>query len=72
MNDKHKTQLNGMPALLRTKLVLQGLSIGRTTLAELMKKGMFPKPVRLGKTPVWRRTDIEKYIDSLEPQEGRK
>jgi|GEM_PF-1259242 len=44
------------------------LPIGRSTFLAGVKNGKYPKPVKLGeKTTAWRKTDIQKLVDSFNP-----
>jgi predicted DNA-binding transcriptional regulator AlpA len=54
-----------LPDLLRLAMVLQLLPIGRSTFLAGVKQGIYPAPRYLGHTPVWRREDIQRLIDSL-------
>ena len=50
---------------LRLNQVLQLIPIGKSTLWEKVKKGEFPKQIKLGpKISVWRASDVQEYIDS--------
>lgn len=43
------------------------LPIGRSTFLERVRKGIYPKPVKLGsKTSAWRKADILKLMESFE------
>lgn len=43
------------------------LPIGRSTFLERVRKGIYPKPVKLGtKTSAWRKADILALLDSFE------
>jgi predicted DNA-binding transcriptional regulator AlpA len=50
---------------LRLPQVLELIPIGKSTLWEKVKKGEFPKQIKLGpKTSVWRKSDVQAYIDN--------
>ena len=59
-----------MTELERLGSVLQRTTLARSHLYDLMKRGEFPKPVRLGARSVaWRVEDIEAWI-ALRPKGG--
>ena len=59
-----------MTELERLGSVLQRTTLSRSHLYNLMKRGEFPKPVRLGARSVaWRVEDIETWI-ALRPKGG--
>jgi prophage regulatory protein len=41
------------------------LNIKRTSLYEFIRRGDFPRPLRIGKRSGWLESDIEHYIDGL-------
>ncbi|MEZ6971628.1 helix-turn-helix transcriptional regulator [Aeromonas sp. S11(2024)] len=50
--------------MLRRKQVEQITSLSRSTLYDMMSKGRFPKPVRLGPQRVaWRERDIVEWLE---------
>ena len=50
---------------LRLTQILQLISIGKSTLWEKVKKGEFPKQIKLGpKISVWKASDVQAYIES--------
>ena len=54
MNDK----------LLRLTQILQLIPIGKSTLWDKVKKGKFPKQIKLGKKiAVWKESDVLAYIE---------
>jgi predicted DNA-binding transcriptional regulator AlpA len=53
-------------AFLRLPQVLALVPIGRSTLFDKIKRGEFPKQIKLGpKTSVWKREDIDAYIAKM-------
>jgi predicted DNA-binding transcriptional regulator AlpA len=58
VGDKKK----GIPAL---------LPIGKTVFWQRVKAGIYPAPVRLGRTVCWRYRDIMEIIENAEPWRGR-
>jgi prophage regulatory protein len=41
------------------------VGLGRSTIYDLMARGLFPRPVRLGDRAVgWRESDIHKWLES--------
>jgi len=56
------------PQILRRDSVLFYCGItGNSSLYDLMKEGLFPKPVKIGKRAVgWRKSDLDAWLDGLE------
>ena len=55
------------PELLRDKAVCQLLSISRSYLWLLVKRGKFPAPIKLAPKMVrWKRSDIQPVLDNPE------
>ena len=51
--------------ILRLPQVLKRVGLGKTTLYAAIKRGEFPKPIRLGERSVgWKLSDLEKWADS--------
>jgi predicted DNA-binding transcriptional regulator AlpA len=51
---------------LRLPQVMQLIPIGKTSIYDKIKKGEFPAQIKLGtKTSVWRREDIDAYIEKM-------
>ncbi|GHU24033.1 hypothetical protein FACS189472_17040 [Alphaproteobacteria bacterium] len=49
---------------LRLPQILKLIPIGKSTLLEKVKKGEFPKQIKLGaKISVWKASDVQAYID---------
>lgn len=53
------------PALLRAKGVAEYLSISRQTVWNWVKAGRLPEPIKVEGATVWRRADIDKFVESL-------
>ena len=54
--------------ILRTRQVMELLGVGRTTLWRWSRKGIIPKPVRLGPRAVgWRADELQDWLDRLPP-----
>ena len=50
---------------LRLPQILQLIPIGKSTLWEKVKKGEFPKQIKLGpKISVWNASDVQAYIEN--------
>jgi prophage regulatory protein len=53
--------------ILRKPRVLEIVGIGNTSLYDLLKRGEFPRPIRLGVRAVgWRRSDVNAWLASRE------
>ena len=63
---KRPQQITENPSqLLRARAVFEMVGIGRTSLYAKLKKGEFPKPIRVGTTVRWLMADILAYIENL-------
>lgn len=51
--------------LIRFEVVLRRTSLGRTKIYELISKGDFPEPLKVGAASLWRDDEISGWIDSL-------
>lgn len=51
------------PMALRVKDVAALLSVGVSTVWYWVAQGKFPQPFRVGRTTLWRQTDIQKWLD---------
>lgn len=58
------------PELLRDVDVAQRLKIAKSTVRELVKSGILPKPIRWGTTVRWRSTDVTAMINQLKDTGG--
>lgn len=76
--ERNNQQCNGN-ALLRLWQIIgdkkQGIPalipISKTVFWEKVRAGIFPSPVRLGRTVCWRYRDIMQIIENAEPWRGR-
>lgn len=55
------------PELLKLPDVINMTSHSKTTIYGLVKKGEFPAPLKRGRASFWRREEVEKWVNSLEP-----
>ena len=53
------------PTLISIEEVMRRVSIGRTMTYELIKRGSFPKPVKIGNASRWLNEEITKWIREL-------
>ena len=61
------TITNEAPRLMRDKDVAEVLSISRSHVWNLVKRGKFPAPIKLsGKITVWKSVDVLKVIENPE------
>lgn len=51
--------------LLNIKQVSQKVSFGKSKIYEMLKKGEFPKPVRIDNNVRWKESDIDNWIKLL-------
>ena len=57
--------------ILRMPAVIEATGLSRTTIWRLVKANRFPPAVRLiGRHVGWKRSDIERWIDTREPVGG--
>jgi len=50
---------------LRVKDIMQKMRISKPQLYKLIRQGMFPNPVKIGKMSVWINTEVEKVMLAL-------
>lgn len=53
------------PILLRDVQVAQLLGVHRNTVWNRVRSGKFPKPIKWEGLTVWRRSDVESFVNSL-------
>ncbi len=53
------------PILLRDVQVAQLLGVHRNTIWNRVRAGRFPKPIKWEGLTVWRRSDIDEFVNSL-------
>lgn len=41
--------------------------ISRATFRRLVSAGIFPQPIKFGRSSRWKRSDLEAFVDELEP-----
>lgn len=51
-----------IPHLLRLRQVQTFLPVSKTQIYNLISKGVFPAPVKMGKTSFWRSGDVLEYV----------
>ena len=65
--EKGKTGTDVKVRIYRVKGLVELLSISRTTIWRMVKRGDFPQPICLGKRAKgWRREEIEEWVNSRE------
>lgn len=52
------------PALWRVREVAEALGVSPRQIWKLLATNRLPRPIRLGRSVRWRRTDIEAYIEA--------
>jgi len=65
MNENENEKLD---KLLTLEEVKKFVPIGKTKLTELMKKGEFPKNIKLGMTNFWKLSEVQKFITELKSE----
>jgi predicted DNA-binding transcriptional regulator AlpA len=58
--------------LIREEEVCRRLCIGRATLAQWIKAGTVPPPVRSKPNKAWRSSAIDRYLETIEEREFSK
>jgi len=43
----------------------QIVNLGRNKIYQLIRRGKFPKPIKIGTKSLWKRKDIEKWVDEI-------
>lgn len=56
---------NNAPLLLRDVQVAEMLGVHRNTIWNRVKRGKFPKPIKWEGVTVWRRREVEKFVETL-------
>lgn len=64
-------QLTLTPSLITLEEVIKRTSLQRTTIYELMKRGLFPAQVKIGKASRWVDDEISGWIEQLRSNRGR-
>lgn len=65
-NQIWKIRMKTQDSFLRLPAVLSLIPVSRATWYEGMKSGRFPAPVKLGaRASAWRRSDIDRLIETL-------
>ncbi len=60
-----KHEPNAMPLLLRDTQVAQLVGVSRGTVWNRVRAGKFPKPIKWEGVTVWKRAEIEKFVERL-------
>jgi len=47
------------------KEIIKQLGISKRTLDNWIGKGIFPKPIKMGRRIFWKESDIEKHIEEM-------
>lgn len=50
--------------LIRIKTVIEYIQLSRSTIYLMVSRGEFPKPIKIGGSVLWRKTEIDAYIQS--------
>ena len=51
--------------LLRLRDVIARTAIGRTRIYEMMGRGEFPRPIKIGFSSRWKSSEIDRWIEAL-------
>jgi predicted DNA-binding transcriptional regulator AlpA len=52
------------PLLLRPRDIYRLLNIEHSTFYRILSAGTFPTPIIVGKSKLWKRRDIERWVDN--------
>jgi len=55
----------GQERLIRLPSTLSMVGIGRSTLYDLISKGRFPPPLKIGRIALWRESEVQQWISEL-------
>ena len=68
-----KTDIQELPALSKKKVVAAWIGTSSRNIELQVHAGTFPKPIRIGQAPRWRRSDLLEWLDSQssEAESGR-
>jgi prophage regulatory protein len=55
---------------LRANQVMEKLGIGRSTLYELIGRGILPKPYKIGRTSLWSENELDEIIEKQKAERG--
>jgi predicted DNA-binding transcriptional regulator AlpA len=59
-----------LPDLVTTARIVQTFGITERTLANWLKAGTFPAPIRVGKRRYWYCNDVNEFIKNRSPSKG--
>jgi len=68
---KQKQSIMGKEFAMENKLLYdmkdlkQIVNLGRNKIYQLIRRGKFPKPIKIGTKSLWKRKDIEKWVDEI-------
>lgn len=54
-----------LPTLLNLKAIMEYTGLSRSGIYKLMSDGIFPRPIKIGRSARWRESDIEKWQADL-------
>lgn len=56
--------MSGVVRLIRMKELVVIVGLSRSTIYDLIAKGKFPSPVKIGRVSAWKSTVIQSWIDA--------
>ena len=70
---KQKQQEDGLEAplvLMRIPQILEIMPISRATFCSMVKKGEFPKPIKIGRLSLWTEEQVQAYMRQKAKEAG--
>jgi prophage regulatory protein len=64
--DKHEVPL----ILMRIPQILEIMPISRATFCSMVKKGEFPKPIKIGRSSLWTQEQVQAYMRQKAKEAG--
>jgi prophage regulatory protein len=65
VNIQQPTYDNNPQRLIRVQELKQFVGVGKSTIWRMTKEGRFPRPIRFGRSTLWRLGDVLAWRDSL-------
>ena len=70
---KQEQQEDGLEAplvLMRIPQILEIMPISRATFCSMVKKGEFPKPIKIGRSSLWTQEQVQAYMRQKAKEAG--
>ncbi len=70
MTSPAKSRCNYPPDYVSAETLAHRLDCSKSTVADYVRRGLLPKPLKIGELVRWRWADVERFIDELEAEEN--